>query len=145
MPLPQSSPVSPLSWEHKQQSSTLDHARTPFARVLCCIQLKKKFFSLRSGFRLSSKYFSYTLGSKSQHQASVLYPAGVTMQLFQSVGIVACATRPEWLKGTEAHSRILELLQEHMVHKHSVAMKMFISTFHGEESKTELKDNIHCS
>lgn len=93
-----------LFWEHKQQSYTLNDAKTLFAHVLCCIQLKKKFFSLRlrSGLRLGSKYFSYASGFRSQHQASALYPAGVTMQLFKTVGIIACSTHPEWLNGNRS-------------------------------------------
>jgi len=42
----------------------------------------------------------------------------------------------------EALSGKLQLLREHMVHSRSVAIKVFISMFHGGEGKMELKDNI---
>ena len=41
-------------------------------------------------------------GFRSQHEASALYPARVTMQLFKSVGIIACSRHTEWLNGNRS-------------------------------------------
>lgn len=75
---------------------------------------------------------------RSQHQALALYPARVTMQLFKSVGIIACSRHPEWLNGNRSPQwEIIAFTGTYGPQPLSGYKSVY-------RNISEFKDNIHC-
>lgn len=118
---------------HEWLSSNLGHTKTIFCRSSLLNMTKAIFLRCRSGFVLGSKYLRHQHCTELKLQCRRSSP-----QVFHYVACIQNSLKKEKFSvGKDS------FLQEDVVRNLSVAMKVLISTFHGGESKAEMKDSTH--